>query len=123
METISRYLLTFLLNSLWQVPLVAAVAALASRLMLNSPARYRHAVWVTALLAGIVLPLASVRKSEQSAPARITVIYASPTFTSVPSVSSAAAPAPAHQAQAQSTLAVPLGQTTGSMLVGVYLLF
>lgn len=29
METIDRCLLTFLLNSLWQIPLVAAVAALA----------------------------------------------------------------------------------------------
>ena len=30
METISRSLLTFLLNSLWQIPVAAAVAALAS---------------------------------------------------------------------------------------------
>ena len=32
METISRYLLTFLLNSLWQIPLVTAVAMLAQAL-------------------------------------------------------------------------------------------
>ena len=38
METISRFQLTFLLNSLWQIPLAAAVAALACRLMRNGPA-------------------------------------------------------------------------------------
>ena len=43
METVSRYLLTFLLNSLWQIPLAAAVAALACRLMRNGPASHRHA--------------------------------------------------------------------------------
>ena len=61
METISRSLLTFLLNSLWQIPLAAAVAALACRLMRNGPASHRHAVWVAALAAALLLPLASVR--------------------------------------------------------------
>ena len=44
METISHYLLTFLINSLWQVPLVAAVGALACRGMHQSPANHRHAI-------------------------------------------------------------------------------
>ncbi len=34
----SRYLLTFLLNSLWQIPLAAAVAAVACRVMRHGPA-------------------------------------------------------------------------------------
>ena len=122
METISRYLLTFLLNSLWQVPLVAAVAVLASRLMLNGPARYRHALWVTALLAAILLPVASVRKSEQSTTVRITVSYASPAVTLAPSASSEAAPAPARRPQAPKTWAVTFGPTTGAVLMGIYLL-
>ncbi len=37
METISPSLLTFLVNSFWQIPLVAAVAALACRWMRNGP--------------------------------------------------------------------------------------
>jgi beta-lactamase regulating signal transducer with metallopeptidase domain len=65
METISdamsRSLLTFLLNSLWQIPLAAAVAALACRFMRTGPASHRHAIWVAALAAAILLPLASVR--------------------------------------------------------------
>ena len=64
METISRSLLTFLLNSLWQIPLAAAVAALACRLMRNGPASHRHAVWVAALAAAILLPLASMRQRD-----------------------------------------------------------
>ena len=67
METISRSLLTFLLNSLWQIPLAAAVAALVCRLMRNGPTSHRHAVWVAALVAAILLPLASVRTRSAGA--------------------------------------------------------
>ena len=64
METIDRNLLTFLLNSLWQVPLVAIVAALACRLMRNGPARHRHAVCVAGLIAAVLLPVASMRRGS-----------------------------------------------------------
>src|SRR3954451_7079656 len=66
METISRTLLTFLLNALWQVPLAWAVAALACRFMPNGPARHRHAVWVAALAAAFLLPALSVRAPRQA---------------------------------------------------------
>ena len=72
MEMISRFLLTFLLNSLWQIPLVAAVAALACRLMRNGPAAHRHAVWVAALAAAVLLPLGSIRR-EQPAQGRASI--------------------------------------------------
>ena len=39
METISRTLLTVLINSLWQVALVAAAAALCARVLLSNPSR------------------------------------------------------------------------------------
>jgi beta-lactamase regulating signal transducer with metallopeptidase domain len=60
METISRTLLTFLLNALWQVPIAWAVAALACRVMPNGPARHRHVIWVAALWAAFLLPALSV---------------------------------------------------------------
>jgi beta-lactamase regulating signal transducer with metallopeptidase domain len=66
METISRTLLTFLLNALWQVPIAWAVAALACRLMPNGPARHRHAVWVAALCAAFLLPALSVRTPQRA---------------------------------------------------------
>src|SRR5260370_30930086 len=66
MESISRSLLTFLLNSLWQIPVAAAVAALACRLMRRGPASHRHAVWVAALAASVLLPVASMRSGPQT---------------------------------------------------------
>jgi beta-lactamase regulating signal transducer with metallopeptidase domain len=123
METISRYLLTFLLNLLWQAPLVAAVAALASRWMRNGPARHRHAVWVSALVASVLLPLTSVRKTEPPAPIQITVSYKSPALTTAPAAAISSAPAAAHSPSTSNTWAVPFAETTAGTLVGAYLLF
>src|SRR5438105_2071281 len=64
METISRYLVTFLLNSLWQISSVAAVAMLARLVMRRGPAAYQHTVLVAAMIASIALPLTSVRPRE-----------------------------------------------------------
>jgi hypothetical protein len=66
MKTISPNLLTFLVNALWQVALVAGIAMLACRVMRQGPASHRHAVWVAALIAAVLLPLASVRPRAQS---------------------------------------------------------
>ncbi len=60
MENISPALLTFLFNATWQVALVAAVASTASRLLRGAPARFRHAVWVAALLLALALPLVNL---------------------------------------------------------------
>jgi TonB family protein len=64
METLGGLVLTFLLNALWQVPLVALAAALADGLMRASPARWRHRLWVTALVLGLALPLLSLRQAS-----------------------------------------------------------
>jgi beta-lactamase regulating signal transducer with metallopeptidase domain len=61
METVSHLVLTFLLNSLWQVTGVACVAAFCAWLMRNAPAWYRHLIWVMALGVSVLLPLKSVR--------------------------------------------------------------
>src|ERR1044071_5497557 len=52
----SGLLLTFLLNAIWQVALIAALAALGSWLLRNSVARYRHWVWVSALCLAFLVP-------------------------------------------------------------------
>ena len=67
METISRSLLTFLLNSLWQIPLAAAVGGAGLPPHAPGPTSHRHAVWVAALAAAILLPLASVRSVQAGA--------------------------------------------------------
>jgi beta-lactamase regulating signal transducer with metallopeptidase domain len=63
METVDRYLLTFLVNALWQIPIAAGVAAATCRFMRNAPARHRHTVCVTALVAAVLLPVAGLRSS------------------------------------------------------------
>src|SRR2546427_3569089 len=68
MEIISRLVATFLVNALWQVPLVAAAAALAARLMRSAPARYQHLVWLSALGLSFALPAASLRVAAGAAP-------------------------------------------------------
>ena len=57
MKTSSQILLTFLLNACWQVALVAALASLSAWLFRNSAARYRHWIWVAALLLSVGIPL------------------------------------------------------------------
>src|SRR5437867_11302677 len=61
MEIISRLVATFLVNALWQVPLVAAAAALAAWLMRSARARYQPLLWLAALGLSFAVPLASLR--------------------------------------------------------------
>lgn len=56
MDAINEFALTFLLNATWQIAIVALVACACARLLRDAPARYRHALWVSALVLGIALP-------------------------------------------------------------------
>src|SRR5260370_19478179 len=56
MRTISQLLLTLLLNACWQIPLIAALASFCGWLLRRSTSRYRHLLWVAALLLSILLP-------------------------------------------------------------------
>lgn len=58
MRTIEDFVLDFTVNALWQPVLVAATAALGSRLLLrNASAQYHYFAWVTALVLSIIIPL------------------------------------------------------------------
>lgn len=59
MNAAAQLLLTFLLNALWLSVLVAGFAMLCSWLLRDTAARYRHALWVAALVLSLVLPLLS----------------------------------------------------------------
>jgi beta-lactamase regulating signal transducer with metallopeptidase domain len=119
MEMIDRALLTFLLNSLWQIPIVAGVAALACWFMRNGPARHRHAILVAALVAALLLPAASVRRS--SGPAQTIEAPA-------PAIVSASAPAAERapfsvQPNTPAPRVVPIPGGTALALLGAYVLF
>jgi beta-lactamase regulating signal transducer with metallopeptidase domain len=62
MATVNLILSTYVLNALWQIPVIAATAWLCMTLANRLPARYHHAVWVAALLLGVVLPLLTLRR-------------------------------------------------------------
>ncbi len=62
MHAASEFIFNFVLNAGWQIVVIFAVAALASWLLKNGPARYRHSLWVVALVACFVVPLLTVTR-------------------------------------------------------------
>src|ERR1044072_2678671 len=60
MRTVSQLLLTFLLNAVWQVALIGALASFGAWLLRQS-ARYQHWLWVAALCLSLVVPVTAVR--------------------------------------------------------------
>ncbi len=123
METISRSLLTFLLNSLWQIPLAAAVAALACRCLRKAPAGHRHAVWVAALAAAILLPLASIRRAEPVDQPHFAVSPLPQTSAGMRQTPAQSAAAPAAASPLERSRTISLAGTTATVLLGAYLLF
>jgi TonB family protein len=59
MTATSQWVSTFLLNSLWEITLIFGVAQMGSWIMGKTPARYRYRLWLGAIVAAVVLPLAS----------------------------------------------------------------
>jgi HEAT repeat protein/beta-lactamase regulating signal transducer with metallopeptidase domain len=53
----SEFILNFVVNSCWQIAAIAAVTFLASWLLRNGPARYRHVLWIVALSFSLMMPL------------------------------------------------------------------
>lgn len=61
---LESWVLAYLLNSLWQVPLVFCAALAAAQLARPAGPRMEHRVWVGALLLESILPLCHLRLSE-----------------------------------------------------------
>lgn len=68
MDALSQTILTFVVNALWQAPLVVAIAWVVLRMARSAPARFRHVVLVAALAAAVALPIASLQPA--AAPVR-----------------------------------------------------
>lgn len=60
MEATNRMIVGYLLNSVWQVTVIAALALLCSTFLRRAPGRYRHVLWVLCLAAGVFVPAATV---------------------------------------------------------------
>jgi len=61
---LESFLLTYLLNSLWQVPLVFGAAWIAARASHRAGPSFQHALWTTALISEIFLPACSASPAE-----------------------------------------------------------
>jgi beta-lactamase regulating signal transducer with metallopeptidase domain len=61
-DAISQLLSTYVLNALWQIPLVAATAWFCVKFASRLSAKYHHALWVAALLLSLVMPFASLER-------------------------------------------------------------
>ena len=69
----SELLLTFLINAIWQIPLIASAAAVGAWLLNQYSAKYRHWVWVAALLLSLLVPsFATSRLGLNTEPASVT---------------------------------------------------
>jgi len=64
MTAFESWVLTYLLNSLWQIPLVFCAAWIASRLARTAGPRMEHRIWVGALLLEVLLPLGHLRLND-----------------------------------------------------------
>lgn len=88
MRTLEALALTFFLNALWQVPAVILAASLGERLLRRGPDRLRHALWVFALAACVLLPAASlVPDAPEAAPVPnvpVEILAAPPAAGTVP---------------------------------------
>ena len=122
METISRPVLTFLLNALWQIPLAALLAAAVCRALRTGPAIHRHAVWVVTLALAILLPLSSLRPQSASESLSFDPSLAASTTVTNPGDVARSTAAPAA-ATASSTRNISITDTAATTLLGAYLLF
>ncbi|MGH9587140.1 MAG: M56 family metallopeptidase, partial [Acidobacteriaceae bacterium] len=59
MKSLESWILSYLLNSLWQVPLLFAAGWVAARVLRPAGVRAEHRVWVSVLLLQSVLPACS----------------------------------------------------------------
>src|SRR5690348_12879009 len=120
METINRALLSYGVNALWQIPLIAGAAFVAARFLRHAPARYVHAVWCAALITALVAPAAGIGKFQtgQRPPDLLTPL---PTFSDAPS---APKPANAPQTQhAQKPVSFAVSASYAEMLEDAFLLW
>jgi TonB family protein len=61
---LKTWAISYLLNSLWQLPLIALAATIAARLARPAGPRTQHRIWVAALFAQIVLPACQFELSD-----------------------------------------------------------
>lgn len=70
MAETSQLLATFILNAIWQITAITALAHLCTKLLHRAPSRFSHGVWVAALGACLLIPTATVVLQHREATGR-----------------------------------------------------
>ena len=83
----SEVILNFILNSVWQIPTIFAIATLGSWSLKNCPARYRHTLGVVALAAFLIVPLITASRVVPAWVSSLRLTTPSTRVTSVPATS------------------------------------
>jgi len=60
MAETSQLVATFILNAIWQMTAITALALLCTKLLHRAPSRFLHRVWIAALGACLLIPTATV---------------------------------------------------------------
>ena len=68
MQTINRMIVSYLLNSFWQITVIAAVVLLCSMFLRRVPGRYKHNLWVVCLGTCVLVPAATVLTQVREGP-------------------------------------------------------
>lgn len=135
MRIITQLLLTFLLNASWQVALITGCAAVCDWLLRGTAARYRHALWVCALLLSLSLPALScsglIGSSLTPKPASAgissdPIVVSSILSADVEPIDTPVPPTPVATQPARRnswSSPVPVNQKLAAALVGLYALF
>ncbi len=74
----SEFILNFVLNACWQVAAIFAVASFGSSLLKHGPARYRHALWVVALVACLTIPVLTALRLAPPSISNLQVVSSPP---------------------------------------------
>ena len=120
MRLSSQLLLTFLLNALWQITLIASVASLGAWLLRNSFARYRHWIWATALCLAFFVPAFT---SSRTLLDNVTPTNNAVTFERERSLTFATEAVPSLPEISSPTRTFTLNQPLGLTLLGIYFAF
>src|SRR5690349_11027030 len=122
MRTSSELLLTFLLNAVWQIALIGALASLGVWLLRRSAARYQHWLWVAALCLSLVVPVVTAVRTlpdSLTTPTEITYAHELNNPLSIPTI-----PTAFDQTLATtSNSAFELNNTFAAALLGVFAAF
>jgi beta-lactamase regulating signal transducer with metallopeptidase domain len=78
MAEISQLVATFILNAIWQITAITALAFLCTKLLQRAPSRFSHGVWIAALGACLLIPTSTVVLQHREANGRASEVPPTP---------------------------------------------